>query len=66
LEAFVVYRKAALTCPTKLGVNVTTNCVLCPAANVRGRFKVLLILGSVRTAFEMVTLPEPSFVIVMV
>jgi len=53
-------------CPTKVGVNVATNCVLLPAARVTGKFRLALKFGSVRVSFEMVMLPEPLLVKVTV
>ena len=50
--------RAALMCPTEVGVNDATNCVLWPAARVTGKFRLALKLGSVRVSFEMVMLAE--------
>ena len=64
--ALLVKIKAALMCPTKLGVKVTTNWVLCPAASVNGTLRLLLKFESVCVSFEMVKPAEPVFVKVTV
>lgn len=60
--ALLVKMKAALMCPTKVGLNLTTAWALWPAANVIGMLKLVLKFASVCVNREIVKLAEPVFV----